>query len=325
MSRSSKEIRTALVLDHRREALGPLAEQLRRAGYDVTVSQSVDESQELAPRVRPDLCVAHPLVCRAGGVEFTILEGLQMGGVVPLLILAETSEDLQEVRHLDAPLRDVLLAPFAADEFMHRVDLAASALHHVRDLETRVRELEGQVTNDFKTDLLSERHFRSLLNVEFKRAQRNKTPLSLLLLDVDNFKSINDSTDYAFGDEVLKAVATSVKNTCRETDFPARFGGDEFVVLLPQTSAAEAVQTSLRIRKRIADLVIRTDRHATRVSVSIGIDTFDGLRNTTAEELRRRANLALHEAKRRGKDQAWLYSDVEGGRHTDPGTPPASR
>ena len=86
-----------------------------------------------------------------------------------------------------------------------------------------------------------------ILDLEWKRAQRHQNPLSLLLLDVDNFKSVNDTTEYAFGDEVLQRVADALKANIRETDFAARFGGDEFCVLLPQTSPAEAVQTALRI------------------------------------------------------------------------------
>ena len=108
---------------------------------------------------------------------------------------------------------------------------------------------------------------------------------------------------------MLRSVASALKTTCRETDFAARFGGDEFVVLLPQTTPAKAVQTALRLRKRISELTIRNDRYASRVTISIGIDTFDGVSTTSPEELGRRANKALHEAKARGKNQAWLFAD----------------
>ena len=144
-------------------------------------------------------------------------------------------------------------------------------------------------------------------------------PLSLLLIDVDDFKSINDSTEYAFGDVVLRHVAESLRRNIRETDYAARFGGDEFVLLLPHTSSAEAVQTAVRIKKRIAETTVQARGYAQRVTISIGIDTFDGRSDTDPAELRARANKALHQAKRRGKNQVWLYTAG------DPEPPPPTK
>jgi diguanylate cyclase (GGDEF)-like protein len=110
---------------------------------------------------------------------------------------------------------------------------------------------------------------------------------------------------------VLRRVAEALKHTVRETDFPARFGGDEFCVLLPQTSPAEAVQTALRIRQRIAGTVVQSGSYERQVTVSIGVDSHDGRNAGNLDNLRRNANRALHEAKRRGKNQVWLFSGKE--------------
>ncbi len=301
------------MLNHRRDDLGEMVGHLRRTGYDVTESRSLDASQRLTESGSFDLAILNPLVLRRQGVEFGLLEALHRRGPISVLVLVDSPDGLEEARHLAVPLRDFVMPPHSIDEILHRVELAAAALDHVNGLHELARELQGQVTNDFKTELLSEQHFRNLLHVEFKRAQRNQDPLSLLLIDVDNFKTINDTTDYAFGDEVLRTVAATLKSSCRETDFAARFGGDEFAVLLPQTTPAEAVQTGLRIRQRVAERVIKSDRYSTRVTISLGIDTYDGQSATTPDDLRFRANKALHEAKQRGKDQVWLYSDDDNG------------
>ena len=152
---------------------------------------------------------------------------------------------------------------------------------------------------------------KRIIALEWKRAQRHQNPLSLLLIDVDNFKQVNDTTEYAFGDEVLRRVADALKQNVRETDFAARFGGDEFCVLLPQTSPAEAVQTALRIRQRIAGMTVQNANFDRQVTVSIGVDSYDGRKASSVDQLRRHANRALHEAKRRGKNQVWLYSGSE--------------
>ena len=150
-----------------------------------------------------------------------------------------------------------------------------------------------------------------VVQLEWKRAQRHQNPLSVLLLDVDDFKRVNDSTEYAFGDEVLRKVGEMLKQVVRETDFAARLGGDEFSVLLPQTTPAEAVQTALRIRQRIAGMVVQSGSYQRQVTVSVGVDSFDGRSASSIDHLRRNANRALQEAKRRGKNQVWLYSGKE--------------
>jgi diguanylate cyclase (GGDEF)-like protein len=295
-------------MNHRREAMAELIELLRRSGFQVEESQSIPESQSLLAAGETDLVLLNPLVCKAGALEFEILEQSQQQAPVPVILLVEDLVALEQARLLQVPFRDFLLKPYNREECLHRIELMDSRLESHRSLEQRAGELEGQITTDFKTELLSERYFKDLLAIEFKRAQRHHTPLSLVLIDVDNFKGVNDSTEYAFGDEVLRAVAEALKQNIRETDFAARFGGDEFVLLLPHTSPAEAVLTAVRIRKKVSSATVESGEYSTKVTISMGIDTYDGRVESSPDELRRRANKALQEAKHRGKNQVWLYS-----------------
>ena len=176
-------------------------------------------------------------------------------------------------------------------------------------LQLHALDLEGQIIRDFKTGLYTERHFRHLLRQEFQRAERHRTPLSFLLIDVDNFKQINDQFDYSFGDFVLLRFAEILQRNVRDIDHLARFGGDEFMLLLPNTRQAEAVQVGARIRRQMAATEFDNGRHHTLSTVSIGIATYDGRGQSSADELRRQANLALKECKKRGKNRLWLHSD----------------
>jgi diguanylate cyclase (GGDEF)-like protein len=303
---------TVLLLNHNRDPLAAQIEAMARAGFSIRESESLAQSCRLLAEVQPDVVILNPLVLCAGGVELELLEGLQKEEEpVPVLLLVNDLGMLAEARNLKIAFRDFLLKPYTPAECTHRVELALLARRKFQRLQARNRQLEGQVSVDFKTGLISELYFRRILGLEWKRAQRHQNPLSLLLLDVDDFKRINDSTEYVFGDEVLKRVAESLRSTIRETDFAARCGGDEFCVLLPQTSPAEAVQTALRIRQRIAGMNVQTLGYAQKVTVSIGIDTFDGRSAMTVDVLRRNANQALKEAKRRGKNQVWLYAGRE--------------
>jgi two-component system, cell cycle response regulator len=300
-----------LLMNHNRDPLADTAEALVRAGYEVHIGDSLAQSHRLAAQLRTDLVLLNPLVLCAGGVEIELLESLQRGATndedpVPVILLVDDLQALAEARHLRLPFRDFVLKPCTPAEVVHRSELALANRSRIRSLQVRARQLESQVSIDFKTGLTSELYMKRILGLEWKRAQRHQNPLSLLLIDVDNFKSVNDSTEYAFGDEVLRRVADALKATVRETDFAARFGGDEFCVLLPQTSPAEAVQTALRIRQRISGTMVQKGSYQRQVTVSIGVDSYDGRAASSIDHLRRNANRALQEAKRRGKNQVWL-------------------
>jgi diguanylate cyclase (GGDEF)-like protein len=298
-----------LVLNHSGDPLEELVRSLQRTGLDVRESTSLGESCRLLRQARPDAVVLSPLALCTGGVEIELLEELQRDDdPVPVLLLVDDLQPLAEARQWKLPLRDFLKKPWAAGEGLHRLELLLLHKRRYRSLLHRARHLEGQISVDFKTGLLSELAFRRVLELEWKRSQRHQNPLSLLLIDVDDFKGVNDTTEYAFGDEVLKRVGDTLRATVRETDFAARCGGDEFCVLLPQTTPAEAVQTAMRIRQRIAGTVVQKGPYSQSITVSIGIDSFDGRATGSPEVLRRNANKALQEAKKRGKNQVWLHA-----------------
>lgn len=301
---------SVLLLNHHQDPLGELVQMLIALDYQVTETQSLADSHQVLERLRPSVIVLNPLIPNAGGVELDLVTQLQSPGEpVPVLFLVEDPRAFPQVQRETVPLADFAIKPCRSDELRHRIERAVAMRQSFAALSDRARELEGQVAIDFKTGLLSERYFKQTLAREWKRTQRHQAHLALLLLDVDDFKTVNDTTEYAFGDAVLRHVAESLQRNTREIDYAARFGGDEFALLLPHTTPANAVQTAIRIRKMIAEIEIRDDRYAARVTASVGIDTYDGRSMMTPEEFVRRANKALHEAKRRGKNQVWLYAE----------------
>jgi len=311
-SASDRTSRAVLVMNHGCDQLAELCAAMANGGYEVHVGDSLAQSHRILAKLRPDVVVLNPLVLCAGGVELELLEGLQReDDPVPVILLVEDLAALADAKQMRIPFRDFVLKPYSPAECVHRVELALLTRTKIRGLHVRARQLESQVSVDFKTGLISELYFKRILGLEWKRAQRHQNPLSLLLVDVDNFKGVNDTTEYAFGDHVLSSVAEALKANIRETDFAARCGGDEFCVLLPHTSPAEAVQTALRIRQRISGMVVQSNGYERQVTVSIGVDSYDGRTPGTVDGLRRNANRALHESKRRGKNQVWLYTGKE--------------
>lgn len=299
-------------MNHGHDELDDVVMALARAGYEVQLGVNLAQSHHLAGQGRPDVVLMNALAACEGGAELDLLEQIQADDdPIPVILLVDDLAELREARKAKLPFRDFVLKPSTPAEVINRVELAIQTRARVRELLSRARQLESQVSIDFKTGLTSELYMKRIMGLEWKRAQRHQNPLSLLLIDVDNFKNVNDSTEYAFGDQVLRRVAEALKGNIRETDFAARFGGDEFCILLPQTTPAEAVQTALRIRKRVSGMSVSDSSYQRQVTVSIGVDSYDGRKASSVEQLRTNANRALQEAKRRGKNQVWLFSGAE--------------
>ena len=143
------------------------------------------------------------------------------------------------------------------------------------------------------------------LRDEFRRAQRYDDPLALILVDLDHFKNVNDNFGHPVGDEVLKATANAVQAAVRETDFVARYVGEEFAVLLPKTHLAGALTVAERIVAEMGK--IRAGPAGLRVTASFGVSGFPGRSVNTSEQLVRTADEALYRAKREGRNKISLF------------------
>ncbi|HEX6160735.1 MAG TPA: GGDEF domain-containing protein [Thermoanaerobaculia bacterium] len=167
----------------------------------------------------------------------------------------------------------------------------------------RAREkIVNLADTDDLTGIWNKRFFRRQLPQEAERARTFNVPLSLLLFDIDDFKQINDSFGHVIGDVVLSELCGVVRESLRPPDIIARFGGDEFAVILPHTDAAGARSVAERIIRKVTALTIPTDEEgAIRCSISIGVAEYD--QNEAAHDLIRRADERLYEAKRGGKNR----------------------
>ena len=157
------------------------------------------------------------------------------------------------------------------------------------------------VTDDL-TGLSNKRRFRELLGKEAARAYRFRHDLSLLMLDIDNFKQVNDTYGHLQGDIVLRAVADAIAGESRGIDEPARYGGEEFAVVLPETSLAGAVALAEAIRQKVREHVFVFEGDALRLTISVGAAVLAET-DQKAVDLVKRADERLYEAKRAGRDR----------------------
>lgn len=170
------------------------------------------------------------------------------------------------------------------------------------ELLRKEAELERLAITDALTGLYNRRFFQSRLVTEVERSRRYGRVLSLVMLDLDNFKEINDRRGHQFGDHVLAEVGKILATNVRASDFVCRYGGEEFAVLLPETGPDQAAQAAEKLRTRLKEH-FRGGDDLPALTVSLGVASFPSAGVNGAEELVRCADAALYEAKERGRDR----------------------
>jgi diguanylate cyclase (GGDEF)-like protein len=279
-----------------------MADILNEEGYDVTVVGSASEAVASARRSPPALVLLDVCLPDRDGFGVAVdLASDRRTASIPILFLSGAEDLSARVRGFRDGEADFLHKPYGLEDLLARIEqclLRAERRNHLRR-KARIDDLTG---------LGNLRLFEERLIVESSRVDRYGTQLSLVVLDVDKLKLINDQHGHRTGSAVLRAIGTALSAETRDTDLAARYGGDEFVVLLPHTSADDAAVFSERVLGRI-----RTLRPCgLPVSVSIGVASFDRTLDGTVGRLFERADMASYRAKRQGGDRVAVDRDRAG-------------
>ncbi|HSJ99238.1 MAG TPA: diguanylate cyclase [Myxococcota bacterium] len=225
------------------------------------------------------------------------------GEEMPFLFLTAQRDPERMARLLRSGACDIVQKPFHAAELLARLDLHV----RLRRLQVELREKNATLarlsTTDPVTGLRNRRYVSEFLSVEVLRAVRYHTPLAVLLLDLDHFKRVNDTHGHRVGDAVLQVVADTLRASLRATDLAGRYGGEEFLVVLPQTDLAGGAVLAERVRVAIEETAIDVAADtALSVTVSVGVAALDGAAQTV-EQLVERADAALYAAKDAGRNR----------------------
>lgn len=172
------------------------------------------------------------------------------------------------------------------------------------------QQLKAAARTDSKTGLLNAAAWQREADAEIVRAQRSDEPVALLLIDVDHFKKVNDTHGHLVGDDVLRGLASELRQQVRETDVVGRFGGEEFVILLPKTAPEEALRIADRVRRGVGVVQVLAENTAVSVTISVGVAVL-GVHGRDLFELLAAADLALYRAKKTGRDRVCLYQAAD--------------
>lgn len=280
-----------------------LAEHLRRSGFECTTAETGEEALTLVNKHQAQVLVADIKLPGMDGLDLTEKVKKQRDPVVIVItgLIDQYSYEQAVTRGAD----DFILKPIRPEELVLRV---SQALRERRIRQERARVLERvqklAITDDL-TKLYNARFFNSQAKTEMDRADRYRRPLSLLMLDIDMFKQYNDRYGHVKGDTVLLRVGKIIMSCCRSMDTAYRYGGEEFTVILPETSGQDAVTVAERIRRVVAvEQFHPQPGQAASVTVSIGVTQYAPREDL--KELVQRSDTAMYESKQKGRNRVTL-------------------
>jgi diguanylate cyclase (GGDEF)-like protein len=268
--------------------------------FEVHTAVDMITTAHALPLSQPSLVLAQLRLQSFGGLELVRrLKEDHATRSIPVILYADIATADERVQALNMGAADLLIKPFANAELVARLRAALKAQQAFTVLERRAH-LDGL------TGLANRGVFEDHLLREWDVCRRRSVPLSTVIVDLDHFKSINDTYGHATGDLVLRHAAKILALSVRSSDLVARYGGEEFVVVAPDCPQVAAVTVAKRFRTNLANQPVTTEDKTIKVTASIGISTTDWTQHSRSE-LVHQSDQALYQAKRAGRDAIWVY------------------
>jgi len=295
--------RKILIIDDEVKLLKKIKSILPEGDYHIAVARNGEEGINLLKREHFDLVLTDLIMPGISGYE--VMSYVREACPETLVIVITGYASLESViKAMRNGAYDYITKPFQPDMVRLAIQRAFERIHLQRQLLEATRKLQMLAVTDDLTLLYNIRYFNKRLNVEFERARRYHLPLSCIMLDVDFFKRINDTYGHLKGDDVLRVIARIIKRSIRSSDVGARYGGDEFALLLPQTDRDRALMLAERIRESVGGYDFShliTD--LPHVTISLGIATYPDASIHRQQDLIHTADQVLYRAKQKGRNR----------------------
>ncbi|MGE0479156.1 MAG: diguanylate cyclase [Phycisphaerae bacterium] len=311
-----------------------LVRQLEKAGYTVAACGDGLEALELVKHAGSCIVVADWTMPGMDGVELcrTVreLSELRVVGMVYFVLLTAHQEKSAIITGLEAGANDYLTKPYHQAELLARIRAGERLLRLQDELVERQvdmqkissqmailnRKLERLANTDGLTGLVNRRYTLEALQRLWDKSLESGAPLSVVMLDIDSFKKINDTYGHKAGDTVLIAVAAALRRQARGSDVCGRVGGEEFLILLPASDLNQAAAAAERVRRAIQARLIDVGAASLEVTASVGVAQ-RGPHCATPDELVCTADRMLYHAKEAGRNQVWVAEGVDQGRRVE--------
>jgi two-component system, cell cycle response regulator len=283
---------------------------LRKWGYDVMVACDGTEALQILGREdAPALVILDWMMPGMTGLE--VCRKIRARGSEPyiyVLLLTSKSQKEDLIEGMDAGADDYIAKPFDQNELQVRLRAGTRLVDLQAQLLSAREALREQATRDSLTRLWNRSAILETLSRELARAWRESSPLGVVMVDLDHFKHINDDHGHLAGDAMLREAARRMQNGVRQYDSVGRYGGEEFLILLPNCGEAESYSQAERLRKQLNQTDVRIDDTALRITASFGVTAAIPGEPWTPEGLIRKADEALYVAKKSGRNRVEILS-----------------
>ena len=286
-----------------------LMEFLNESGFKTMSVNSAEEAEEVLKKKEINLVLTDIKLPGMDGIKLAknIKKKYNLGVIVMTAYSSEYSfEDV-----IKNGANDLIIKPFKFNELLLRIKKVIKELSLLDDHEKMINALKQLTIEDSLTGLYNSRHFYDQLDREIKRSVRYLHPISLIFIDVDNLKEINDNYGHMIGDKILRLIAKRIKACLRSNDSAYRFAGDEFTLILPETTAIEAKFVADRILSKFAnESFVANKIEISKITLSIGIAEYQ--MNEGNQQFVHRADLTMYEAKQQGGNCVIVSPAVNG-------------
>ncbi len=293
-----------LIVDDDPQISGLMTMILESYGYEIAVAASGNEALKKLDQIMPHLVLLDVNMPGLSGLE--TLEIVRKREEYTSVVLVSGNSDTQDViKGLEAGADDYICKPFNLHELVARVKTQLRIKNLTDKLSEANKKLQALVEIDDLTGLYNMRGMYDRINLEISRNRRFGSGICAIMMDMDHFKRVNDDHDHLFGSFVLKEVGGIIKTSMRDVDFGARYGGDEFMVILTGTDYDGAMKYAERLRLAIEEYDFNNGEHRMDLTTSMGLAVLrpDAERNLTAKELVQWADRALYESKETGRNK----------------------
>jgi diguanylate cyclase (GGDEF)-like protein len=274
-----------------------VSEFLSKSGYQASAVSSAEKAEKLLKKDKIPLILTDIKLPGVDGLTFT--KNIKKQYNLDVIITTGYSSEYSYEDAINNGASDLVFKPIRLNELMLRINRVIRERSLISERDQMIERLRILSIRDPLTELYNSRHFYAQLEYEIQRSERYLHPLSLIFIDIDSFKAINDTYGHMVGDQALLLIAAKMQACLRSHDTAYRFAGDEFTTILPETTADNAKFVAERIRSEMenASLVI-FEQEITKITLSIGVAEYQ--RNEKKEQFVHRADVTMYEAKKSG-------------------------
>jgi diguanylate cyclase (GGDEF)-like protein len=295
-----------LVIDHSLQHIEEIKSAFTHSQLVEQIYEASDgtEALKILKAKKIDLVICNIVLPDMNGLEFLkALKAIPDCGHLPVIFVSCQAQVDYKAKAFELGAQEFLIRPFDPEDLILRAKSLVRLKTTYEELHIRIRDLEKTANIDPLTGIFNRKYLIDALRAELIRSRRHRFTPACLMIDIDNFKTVNDTLGHSVGDRLLMELAQRLSGQLRGYDFAARYGGDEFVVLLPQSSKGGSLALAERLRHVIdSEPFLITGERNIHLTISIGIAAFSGSEVSSEEQLLTIADRALYEAKQVGRN-----------------------